>query len=947
MRPLAAFLLLSAAFSTAASPAPSRPDSTSAAGLLQRLPLRFEPNVGQASAGARFITRSAGSRIRLGDAGFDIRLPGGPAVAVEWDAPAGAGRWAPLRKLKAISNYFQGPDPRGWFQHVPNYARVRQAGVFEGVDVEFYGSGGRLEFDFVARPGADLSRIVYRVRGADDLRISPSGDLVIETGGLEITHRRPVAYQTIQGERRSVEARYRLLADQRVSFQLGAFDPTRTLVIDPVVEYASYFAGDDDDGAKGVAVGPDGSAYITGFAEFSEDNEQFPTTPGSFQPQHSGQIIRDSGEQGEDDPELDVFILKLSPDGSELVYSTFLGGEDRDVGNSIAIDAEGNAYVCGETVSQLFPVTRGSFRGVRPGPSAGFAAKLSPDGSELVYSTFLGGMSRDVAHAVAVDSDGSAVVVGRSPSADFPLTPGSAGRRVGRFEAFVLKLLPDGSDVAFSTLLGGSADETAYDVALVDSGAILLAGSSDSSNFPTTSGAFQEDLAGGADAFVARLSSDGSTLEYATLLGGSGDDVAHALFALPDGSAAVAGSTDSADLPVGPDAFADSLAGGDDALIATVSADGSQATCSYFGGSGDDEALGLAVSPEGDVLIGGVTASADLPLTPDAAQAALRSPQGDAFYSRISAAGELLASTYYGSSNDDVGHDLALGPDGGVYLVGVSNFEPTPRLPLQTTANAIQLRGIDDLEAFIVKFAGPVVVPAFVSVSAAAFTADAPVAPDSLVSGFGPDLAPSTEIAVALPLPTELAGVSLLVVDSAGVERLAELIFVSPGQINYIVPTGTATGAAEVRVLRDGAVVAQGSLVIATAAPALFTANADGKGVAAAVVVTAKADGTRLSYNAFSDDPPGSRTPVPIDLGAEGDVTVLIIFGSGFRGAGTVTARLGEVSIPVLFAGEQPEFRGLDQANLELNRSLIGTGAANLILIADGIEANPAIIEIQ
>jgi len=283
--------------------------------------------------------------------------------------------------------------------------------------------------------------------------------------------------------------------------------------------------------------------------------------------------------------------------------------------------------------------------------------------------------------------------------------------------------------------------------------------------------------------------------------------------------------------------------------------------------------------------------------------------------------------------------------DDGVFLVGVSDWEPAPRRAL-TTRGAIQRRGIDDLEAYVVKFEGTpaLMTPGFVSVSAAAFVQDAAVAPASHVSGFGDDLAPRTESATSLPLPTELAGVSVLVIDSTGAERLAELVFVSVGQINYLVPAGTGAGEAIVRVIQDGQTVAEGTLVIAIAAPSLFTANANGMGVAAASFVTARADGSRESGFVFSNDAPGSRVPIPIDLGAEGDVTVIVPFGTGFRGATEVTARIGATMVTVAFAGEQPEFRGLDQANLIVDRSLIGAGEVEIILEADGVAANVVVV---
>lgn len=280
-------------------------------------------------------------------------------------------------------------------------------------------------------------------------------------------------------------------------------------------------------------------------------------------------------------------------------------------------------------------------------------------------------------------------------------------------------------------------------------------------------------------------------------------------------------------------------------------------------------------------------------------------------------------------------------------MAGVSESDPRPSRPLRTTLGAFQSRPDDDPDAFAAKFVFAGAIPGFASVSAASFAADQAVAPASLVSGFGAELASGLASAASLPLPTELAGVRVLVTDSGGMEIPAELVFVSPAQINYVVPDGLAVGAATVRVEREGEVVAEGAMEVAAAAPSLFTANASGSGVAAASVVQASADGMQTNFLAFTDAAPGARQPAAIDLGDEGDVTVLVVFGTGFRGASNVTASLGGRPLTVLFAGEQPEFRGLDQANLALDRSLIGLGTADLVVTADGVTANVVRIAIQ
>jgi|GEM_PF-1190229 len=910
----------------------------------KRLPLGFEPNLGQHAPDARFTARGRQYEIRLHDRGIALQGRSGASVAVEWLSDSESADWTPLDRQRGVSHYLRGQDRSRWTTATPRFGRVRQHSVFPGVDLEHYGAEGRLEFDFVLEPGADPDEIGFAVHGADQVRIDPTGDLVLETPEGEVRSLRPVAYQPVDGRRVAVAARYVLSEGRKIRFALGDYDREQPLVIDPIVEFATYLAGDDDDGAAAVTMDDDGYIYLTGYAEFAEEAEPFPTTEGVFQAEHGGEFGNNLGGEEDDDPGMDVFVMKLMPDGSEIVFSTFYGAADRDVGKSIDVDADGAIYVAGETVSLGLPTSTDAVQSARPAGTgvSGFAAKFSADGSELLWGTYLGGAGRDTAQGIAADGAGGAVVAGMTSSNDFTVT--TAAPRRGRQEAFVLQLTPDGTDLVFSTVLSGSLDEWAHDVALGADGAIYVAGFTDSTDFPTTPGAFQQDNAGGEDAFAAKLSADGATVDWLTLLGGSADDRANALALQPDGSASIAGITESSDLPVGDDAFQTDNAGGADILAATVSADGSTATCTYLGGDGDDEARDLVVNAQGDLLLTGETQSQDFPVTSGIPQPTLRSTLGDAFYTRMNATG-IVESTFFGSSNKDTGRGVATGADGAVVVVGVSEYDPVPRTPIRTQG-AIRARGIDGQEAFVVKFEGVAAAPPFATVSAASFAQEAAVAAESLVSGFGENLAGETAAATSVPLPMTLAGVRVLVTDSAGTERAAELIFVSAGQINYIVPTGTAAGEATVNVERDGATVAEGSLTVAPAAPSLFTANANGEGVAAAVVVQASG-GMQTSFNAFSSDLPGSRTPVPINLGDEGDVTVLIIFGTGFRGASEVTARIGEVTIPVLFAGAQGEFVGLDQANVELLRELIGSGVVEIVLIADGVEANRVTIAIE
>lgn len=238
---------------------------------------------------------------------------------------------------------------------------------------------------------------------------------------------------------------------------------------------------------------------------------------------------------------------------------------------------------------------------------------------------------------------------------------------------------------------------------------------------------------------------------------------------------------------------------------------------------------------------------------------------------------------------------------------------------------------------------------AVTSVSAASFLAGGALAGESIASAFGQGLASATQGAAALPLPTVLAGASVVVTDSAGIDRAAPLFFVSPGQVNYLVPAGVSVGQASVRALRDGQVVARGQVRLETVAPALFTANADGKGVPAAGAVRVSADGTRQTpvdvYRCGAAA--GSCVPIAIDLGAEGEHVILVLYGTGIRGGNDVGARIGGVNATVQWAGPQGQFVGLDQVNVSIPPDLRGRGEVDLVLTVDGRAANTVTARLQ
>src|SRR5437773_6308574 len=385
-----------------------------------KLPLHFEANRGQTDEDVRFLARGAGYSLYLtaGEAVLVLTKPNpdatqarGTPVVVRMSL-VGAAPKPPvsgLDELPGKANYLIGKDPAKWRTNVPTYAKVHYRAVYPGIDLVYYGNQRQLEYDFVVAPGADPNRIVLGFQGAERLEINAEGELVLHAAGEVIRQRVPVIYQEINGVRTKIEGRYVLKDAHRVGFQVAAYDPSRPLVIDPTLVYATYLGGSGGEAGGGIAVDAAGAAYVTG----TTGSTDFPTTPGAIQTTYGG---------GGTFPlrEGDAFVTKLNAAGTALVYSTYLGGSSKDVASGIAVDAAGAAYVTGYTASTDFtagctdPCTVLSLKGTV------FATKLNAAGTALVYSTHLGGSGGGYGLGVAVDAAGAGRVAGGTGSGGFP-----------------------------------------------------------------------------------------------------------------------------------------------------------------------------------------------------------------------------------------------------------------------------------------------------------------------------------------------------------------------------------------------------------------------------------------------------------------------------------------------------------------------------------------------
>jgi hypothetical protein len=585
-----------------------------------------------------------------------------------------------LDPLPGKSNYFVGNDPAKWHADIPTYARVKYQDVYPGVDLVYYGNQGRFEYDLVVSPGTDPNVIRLSYEGADQIKIDEAGNLLIETAGTELRQHKPAIYQETGGSRQVIVGNYALNGKNEVSFQLDSHDAAKPLIIDPVLEYSTYLGGSESDTGFGIAVDGSGSAYVVG-ETFSSD---FPTA-------NPLQVSKRSFS--------DVFVTKLNPDGSALVYSTYLGGSDNDSGISITVDSTGNAYLMGNTGSNDFP-TANALQPSYGGKTDAFVAKLNTTGSMLVYSTYLGGSEFEEGHGIAVDAAGNAYLMGDTQSSNFPTMNPLQPAFAGVYDAFVAKLNPAGTALVYSTYLGGSGDEYGFGLAVDASGNAYLTGGTASIDFPTKN-PFQAAKAStfpwGFDAFVAKLNPSGNALIYSTYVGGTGDEIGWSVAVNSAGEAYVTGGTTSADFPtVNP--LQPAFGGSYDAFVSKLSSTGSALVfSSYLGGSSDDEGHAIALDSSGNAYVTGFTRSINFP-TAHPVQPAYGG-NFDAFVAKLNLSGSALVySSYLGGSDDeDNGRAIAVDGQGNAYVAGRTSSANFP------TARPFQATKAESSDAFIAK----------------------------------------------------------------------------------------------------------------------------------------------------------------------------------------------------------------------------------------------------
>ncbi len=562
-----------------------------------KLPLAFERQSEEPDA--VYVARGQGYMVAIQDAKTTIGiLPGrdqaGSAISMEF-ARSRHAQGTPGAELPGKVNYIRGNDASQWKLGLPTYGRVTYQEIYPGIDVVYHGNQQQLEFDLILKPGADHGAVRMKLAGARKISLDPAGQLVLETLAGELRIPLPQIYQETGGKKNSIAGHYKVCGNHEVAFEVASYDRTKPLVIDPTIVYGFLIGGNTNtSAAQAVAVDSGGNVYTCGYT-FATD---FPITSGVAQTSYAG--------------DGDAFISKVNPSGTALLYSTYLGGTNFDAMQAIAVDSAGAAWVAGYSNSPNFPV-KNQFQGTLGGGYDAVIAKLSSSGT-LVFSTYLGGSSNDLAYGIAVDTLNNAYVTGYT-GGPFPATVGS-GTVQGPTDAFVAKFAPSGT-LSYSTLVGGSGQDLAFAIAADSSGAAYITGSTFSISITgAPSGGARSANAGAGDAFVAKLNPTGTALVYFTFLGGSLYDQGTAI-ALDTGlNAYVGGFTQSPDLNPTAGVVQSGLSGGINGFAAKLNNTGSVFNyITYLGGEREDYLQGLAYdSASGGVYVTGYTDSSQFPL---------------------------------------------------------------------------------------------------------------------------------------------------------------------------------------------------------------------------------------------------------------------------------------------------------------------------------------------
>jgi len=643
-----------------------------------KLPISFEPNVGQTDESVRYVARGRGYAMFLTGNQAKLNLQGdrGKAASLEMtiengnDSPVVTG----LAESASKTNYLVGNDPSKWQTDVPNYSRVKYEQIYPGIDMIYYGNGQKLEYDLIVSPQADPRNIALSFSGASSAEIDKnSGDLLLTTSVGTLRQLKPIAYQETDGVKREISSAYRLRSNEdgtaRIAIDLGEYDRSKELVIDPILAYGGYLGGSGFEEGRGIAVDSVGNAYVVG----TSASLNFPTTAGALKTTNSA---GSNGVQWND-----AFVTKINPAGTARVFSTYYGGRNgSEIGTGVAVAPNGEVLISGTTTASDLP-TVNAYQPTFGGTDDAFAAKLNATGSAIVYSTYLGGNNTDTGGRIALNSaNGDAIFAGTASSPNFPTTPGAFKQKLCNSPANCSGIFYSGSYVVKLTGAGNAVYSTLFDASVADvtrdaSDNAVLGGSVGVTNFPTTPGAFQSASSGGIEGFVAKLNPAGSTIVYGTYIGGGfQSDRISGIVLDADGNMYVTGQTQNNAFPVTVGAYDETYNGGEDGFVTKLNPAGSALVYStFFGGQGKDQPFAIRLASDSSPIIAGETFSG----TTFPVRNSLVGTSGQIFVTRFNSdATSLVYSTILGQGG---AYGLAVDGNSSAYITGhTTNVIVTP-----------------------------------------------------------------------------------------------------------------------------------------------------------------------------------------------------------------------------------------------------------------------------
>jgi len=552
-------------------------------------------------------------------------------------------------------NYFKGNDKSKWQTHIPTSHAVLYKNLYKNIDLKVFGIEKQIEYDWIIKPGGNPGEIGFVYKNIDSLSIDKQGNLLIKIDGEEWRHKKPVAYQVINGKRIPVKVNFYRFKSSKYSFgfKIGNYNKGYDLIIDPMVlAFSSCIGGSDDDICTEITVDDSGAIYIAGVT-LSTDFPLVNAYNESF--------------NGSDD----AFLAKISPDGTHLVFSTFFGGSGSEIDCFLEIDDNGFIYIGCNTTSVDLPVFNAFQPAHAGGYEDGFLAKFSNDGSSLLYSTYLGGTDIDSIYDIAVNSNGEIYATGYTSSNDFPILNSLQPNNLNG-DAFIVKLSASGTNLIFSTFLGGNGGDISRSIAIDSSGNMYVAGETKSSDFPIYN-AFQSTLniSFFPDIFVSKISADGSSFVYSTYLGGNSNENVHDCFVNEEGQLTIAGQTSSSDFPTTNGSFQSTKPNAttySDGIVTRFDTYGNLIFSTFLGGEdGNTVCFNVMDGPNDSIYVSGITRSSSFPTLYEIFKEMYSTHCS--FVTELQSDGSAInfSSTFPGISAP---YGMAIDNSGAIYLIG-------------------------------------------------------------------------------------------------------------------------------------------------------------------------------------------------------------------------------------------------------------------------------------